>query len=101
MFVSYDRHLFVVIYVANLLLFSFDDSRLTDIQDRLNARFKMTNLGEISHYLGIKVDIEVEKEIFFPADQISQENTSAVSDGRMQAGINSQKPRSGQLPLSI
>ena len=46
-----------------LLLFGSDDSRLTDIQDQLNAQFKMTNLGEISHYLGMEVDIDVGKEI--------------------------------------
>ena len=62
-FVSQDRHLFLAIYVDDLLLFGSDDSRLTDIQDQLNARFKMTNLGEISHYLGMEADIEVGKII--------------------------------------
>ena len=47
----------------DLFLFGSDDSRLTDIQDQLNTRFKMTNLGEILHYLGMEVDVEVEKRI--------------------------------------
>ncbi len=62
-FVLQDRQLFLAIYVDKLLLFASDKSRLTDIQDQLSARFKMTNLGEVSHYLGIEVDVEVGKQI--------------------------------------
>ncbi len=47
----------------DLLRFASDKSRLTDIQDQLSARFKMTNLGEVSHYLGMEVDVEVGKQI--------------------------------------
>ena len=50
-FVSKDCQLFLAIYVDDLLLFGFDEARLTKIQDQLSAQFKMTNLGEISHYL--------------------------------------------------
>ncbi len=63
MFVSQDRQFFLVIYIDSLLLFGSDDFCLTDIQDQLNARFKITNLGEIYHYFGIEVDVEVGKEI--------------------------------------
>ncbi len=49
----------------NLLLFAFDKSRFTDIQDQLSARFKMRNLGELSHYLGVEVNIEFGKQISF------------------------------------
>ena len=62
-FVSRDQQLFLSLYVDDLLLFTFDESRLTDIQDQLSAGFKMTNLGEVSHYLGMEVDVEVEKQI--------------------------------------
>ncbi len=62
-FVSHDQQLFPTIYVDNLLFFDSDDSRFTDIRDQLNTRFKITNLGEISHYFGIEVDGEVGKEI--------------------------------------
>ena len=62
-FISQNRHLFLAIYVNDLLFFGLDDSRITDIKDQLSARFKMSNLGKISHYLGIEVDIEVGKRI--------------------------------------
>ncbi len=44
-------------------LFGSNDSCFTDIQDQLNAQFKMNNLGEISHYLGMEVDFEIGEEI--------------------------------------
>ena len=60
-FVSKDRQLFLALYVDDLLLFGSDESCLTNIQDQLRARFKMTDLGEISHYLGMEVDVETER----------------------------------------
>ncbi len=63
MFVSHDRQIFLAIYVDDLLIFGSDDSRLIDIQDKLNARLKMTNLGGISHYLGMEVDVDVGRKI--------------------------------------
>ncbi len=62
-FVSQDRQLFLAIYVDDLLLFAPNESRLKDIQDQTSARFKMTNLTEVSHYLGMEVDFEVGKQI--------------------------------------
>ena len=47
----------------NLHIFAFDKSRFTDIQDQLSACFKIINIGEISYYLGIEVNVEVEKKI--------------------------------------
>ncbi len=60
-FVSKDCQLFLALYVDDLLLFGFDESCLTNIQDQLRARFKMTDLGEISYYLGMEVDVETER----------------------------------------
>ena len=60
-FVPKDRQLFLALYVDDLFLFGFDKSWLTKIQVQLRAHFEMTDLGEISHYLGIKVDVETEK----------------------------------------
>lgn len=76
--------------------FGSDDPRLTDIQDQLNARFQMTKFGETSHYLDMDVCWSWNGN-FSPADNLSQENTGALSDGRLQAGIGSHEPRSGQL----
>ncbi len=50
-------------YVDDLLLFASDKLRLIDIQNQLSARFQMTNLGEVSHYLGMEIDAEVRERI--------------------------------------
>ncbi len=63
MFVSQDGQIFLSIYMNNLLPFGSDNSRLIDIQDILNVRFRMTNMEEISLYLGMEVDIDIEKKI--------------------------------------
>ena len=62
-FVSQDRPFFRTIYVDNVLIFASDDLRLKDIQDKLSARFNTTNLGQVSHYLDMEVDVEVAKQI--------------------------------------
>ena len=62
-FVSEDKQLFIAIYVDDLLIFGADIPRLEKIQNDLSDRFKMTNLGDVSHYLGMEVDVEVRKTI--------------------------------------
>ncbi len=46
-----------------MLIFASDDLRLKDIQDKLSERFNTTNLGQVSHYLDMEVDVEVAKQI--------------------------------------
>ena len=62
-FISKDKQLFIAVYVDDLLLFGADISRLEDIQQKLRDRFKMTDLGDISHYLGMEVDYVVGEKI--------------------------------------
>ncbi len=60
-FVSEDRQFFLALHDDDLLLFGFDESCLLNIQDQLRTSFKMTDLGEISHYLVSEVDVETER----------------------------------------
>ena len=62
-FVSDDKKQFIAIYVDDLLLFGADIPRLEFIQKQLSDRFKMTNLGDVSHYLGMEIDVDVGKTI--------------------------------------
>lgn len=55
------EHMFIAIYVDDLLIMSKVNSELDALQDQLKARFKMTDLGEVSHYLGMQVDINSDK----------------------------------------
>ena len=50
--------IFIAVYVDDLLLFGKDTSNLQRIQDELKSRFRMTDLEEISHYLGMQVNVE-------------------------------------------
>ena len=63
MFVSNDKKQYIAIYVDDLLLFGADIPRLEFIQKQLSDRFKMTDLGDVSHYLGMEVDVDVGKSI--------------------------------------
>ena len=62
-FVSNDKKQYIAIYVDDLLLFGADIPRLEFIQKQLSDRFKMTDLGDVSHYLGMEVDVDVGKSI--------------------------------------
>ena len=62
-FISKDKQLFIAVYVDDLLFFGANISRLEDIQQKLRDQFKMTDLGDISHYLGMEVDYVVGEKI--------------------------------------
>ena len=59
MFVSED--IFIAIYVDDLLIFGKNTPILVQLQHDLKSRFKMTDLGKISHYLEIEVDMNADK----------------------------------------
>ena len=58
-FVSED--MFIAIYVDDLLIMGKDTLKLQQLQAELKSRFQMTDLGEVSHYLGIEVDISKDR----------------------------------------
>ena len=62
-FVSKDKQLYIAVYVDDLLIFGLDVLRLEDVQQKLQDRFKMTDLGDISHYLGMQVNHVIGKKI--------------------------------------
>lgn len=56
-FVSTDKQLFIAVYDSDLLIFGSDTARPEDVQQELRDRlFKMTDLGDISYYLGMQVN---------------------------------------------
>jgi hypothetical protein len=56
--------LIIAIYVDDLLISksSAKLNRMTWLQNQLSHRFKMTDLGEISHYVEMKVDVQSKHE---------------------------------------
>ena len=55
LFVSKDKHMFIAVYVDDLLIFGADMNRLKKVKDELIDRFKMTDLGPASHYLDMEI----------------------------------------------
>ncbi len=49
--------IYLAMYVDDLLLFGLNLNHLQNIQDQLKQRFKMTDLRQLSHYLGMKIII--------------------------------------------
>ena len=63
LFVSADKTMFIAVYVDDLLLFGADiDPRIDDVMQNLRDRFRMTDLGDVSHYLGMEVDVDLNKK---------------------------------------
>ncbi len=60
---STDKQLYIAVYVDDLLIFGTDIARLEDVQQKLRDRFKMTDLGDISHNLEMQVDHVVGERI--------------------------------------
>jgi hypothetical protein len=55
--------IFLAMYVNDLLLFGPNLNDLKIIQDQLKKRFKMTDLSQLSHYLGMKITISSDQLI--------------------------------------
>ena len=53
--------MFIAIYFDDLLIMSKVKTDLDTLQDELKARFKMTDLRDVSYYLGMQVDINSDK----------------------------------------
>lgn len=62
-FISEDQEVFISIYVDDLLIFSAYDKRIAEITRQLSERFKMTDLGVVSHYLGMEIDVDEDDTI--------------------------------------
>ena len=60
-FISADKKLFIAIYVDDLLLFGANEAQINVLKQELSSRFQMTDLGDVSHHLGMEVRRDREK----------------------------------------
>ena len=60
-FISADKQLFLAIYIDDLLLFGANKSQINTLKKELGYRFRMTDLGDISHYFGMEIRRDREK----------------------------------------
>ena len=62
-FVSEDKSIFIAVYVDDLLIFGAPNNpRVEQVMQHLRDRFQMTDLGEVSHYLGMEIDIDAKNK---------------------------------------
>lgn len=54
-FVDWDRRLIIATYVDDLLILGRDQEAIACVKKALSERFKMSDLGPVAHYLGVKV----------------------------------------------
>lgn len=54
-FILANKQLFITIYINNLLLFRVDKGQIKMLKEKLDSQIWMTDLGDISHYLGMEV----------------------------------------------
>ncbi len=54
-FVFHDNSTFISVYVGDLLIIGEDLNIINGLKNKLSERFCMTDLGSISHYLGMSV----------------------------------------------
>lgn len=54
------KEMFIAIYVDDMLIFCKHGSQLKKLQKKLEICFRMTDLGEVSHYLDMAVDVDKE-----------------------------------------
>ena len=63
LFVSTDKTVFIAVYVDDLLLFGAENEpRIDEVMQNLRDRFKMTDLGDVSHYLEMEVDANLREK---------------------------------------
>ena len=60
-FIAVDKSMIIAVYINNILIFGGNEKAMKGVQDSLAKCFKMTDLGAVSHYLGMEVDVGEEK----------------------------------------
>ncbi|GKV02840.1 hypothetical protein SLEP1_g15229 [Rubroshorea leprosula] len=56
-------HVIVLLYVDDMIIIGNDEEEIARLQEKLSIRFDMKNLGELNHFLGLKVE-NLENGIF-------------------------------------
>lgn len=62
--------IYLIIFVDDLLIYSKDTSKIQEVKSKLSKRFKMKDMGQVSNYIGIDIENNLEKNVM----TLSQEN---------------------------
>lgn len=100
-FVSKDRKQFIAIYIDDLLLFEADIPQLERIENELSDRSKMTDLGDLSHYFGMEIDVDVGKTITIKQMTYLNKGFGTIWNAELSTFFCAHGPRSSRLPSTI
>ncbi|TPX52748.1 DNA-directed DNA polymerase, partial [Powellomyces hirtus] len=64
---------YISVYVNNLVIFTKNESEISSIKASLHNEFNMTDLGEVNHYLGMRVRRDYTRRVIY-LDQESYVN---------------------------
>lgn len=56
---------FLAVYIDDLLIFTNDSTRRLFVKRELEKRFQMTDLGEATYYVGLRITRDRQKNLIF------------------------------------
>lgn len=56
-----NKNIYVLLYVDDLVIATSDISVMNNFKEYLKTKFRMTDLGEIRYFIGIKIEVEEDK----------------------------------------
>ena len=85
-FVSYDQSTFISVYVDDLLIIGENLNIISGLKNKLSERFRMTDLGSVSHDLGMSHTRT--------GDSVSLDQKSYLEEVLLRFGMDTCKPAS-------
>lgn len=92
-FVSHDKSTFISVYMDDLLIIDGDLNIINDLKNKLLERFCMTDLGSVSHYLGMSLTQT--------GDSVSLNQKSYLERVPLRFGMDTCKPASSPIDPGV
>ena len=92
-FVSCNKSMFILVYVDDLLIIGEDLNIINGLKNKLLERFRMTDLGSVSHYLGMSVTRT--------RDSVGLDQKSYLEKVLLRFGMDTCKPASSPMDPGV
>lgn len=79
------------VYVDDLLFFPPEISRINIVKGQLKREYKMKDLGEIGHILGMRVRRHAVQDSNTESDSVHQQFHFEIWDGELSPGLDSNR----------
>ena len=88
-----EQSIFIIVWVDDLIICTSDIGLMNSIKQKLNDNFKMKDLGQVSHFLGIEFDVS--------KDCIKMHQNKYAKMILEKYGMTNCKPKKTPCPLGI